>query len=68
MTWLDAQPLKSVIHVSFGSITFMSKDELMEFWHGLVNSKKRFLWVIRPDLVAQKDGEGQDGEGTKDRR
>ena len=32
MTWLDAQPLKSVIYVSFGSITIMPKDELIEFW------------------------------------
>ncbi|CAL5322574.1 unnamed protein product [Camellia sinensis] len=32
---------------------------LMEFWHGLVNSGKRFLWVIRPDLVTGGDGEGQ---------
>jgi hypothetical protein len=46
MTWLDAQPFKSVIYVSFGSITTMTKDVLMEFWHGLVNSKKRFLWVM----------------------
>ena len=31
MVWLDAQPLKSVIYVSFGSVTVMTKDELMEF-------------------------------------
>ena len=71
MVWLDAQPLKAVIYVSFGSITVMTKDELMEFWYGLVNSKKRFLWAIRHDLVTQKDGEGQIPleliEGTKDR-
>uniref|UniRef100_A0A7N2MFJ4 Uncharacterized protein n=1 Tax=Quercus lobata TaxID=97700 RepID=A0A7N2MFJ4_QUELO len=71
MMWLDVQPLKSVIYVSFGSITVMTKEELMEFWYGLVNSKKRFLWAIRPDLVTQKDGEGQIPhelvEGTKDR-
>ena len=47
MLWLDAQPLKFVIYVSFGSITIMTKEELMEFWYGLVNSKKRFLWAIR---------------------
>ena len=58
MVWLDAQPLKSVIYVSFGSFTVMTKDELMEFWYGLVNSKKCFLWAIRPDLVTQKDGKG----------
>nr|POE87077.1 7-deoxyloganetic acid glucosyltransferase [Quercus suber] len=71
MVWLDAQPLKSVIYVSFGSITVLTKDKLMEFWYGLVNSKKRFLWAVRPDLVIQKDGEGQIPvelvEGTKDR-
>ncbi|XP_059458902.1 7-deoxyloganetic acid glucosyl transferase-like [Corylus avellana] len=71
MTWLDAQPFKSVIYVSFGSITSMTKDALMEFWHGLVNSKKRFLWAIRPDLVDGKSGDGQTPaelvEGTKER-
>ena len=39
MTWLDAQPLKSVIYVSFGSITTITKDKHMEFWFGLVNSE-----------------------------
>jgi hypothetical protein len=71
MTWLDAQPLKSVIYVSFGSIAKMTKNELMEFWYGLVNSKKRFLWVIRPDMVDGKDGDSQTPaelvEGTKER-
>ena len=49
----------------------MTKDKLVEFWQGLVNSKKRFLWAIRPNLVIQKDGKGQIPvelvEGTKDR-
>ena len=71
MVWLDAQPLKSVIYVSFGCITVLRKDKLMEFWYSLVNSKKHFLWAIRPDLVIQKDGKGQIPvelvEGTKDR-
>ncbi|KAH7841707.1 hypothetical protein Vadar_033253 [Vaccinium darrowii] len=57
MTWLDVQPAKSVIYISFGSITMMTKDQLMEFWHGLLNSGKRFLWVIRPDSVFGKDWE-----------
>lgn len=55
MVWLDAQPPKSVIYVSFGSMAVMTKDQLMEFWYGLVNSNKRFLWVIRTNLVT---GEG----------
>ncbi|KAK3001910.1 hypothetical protein RJ639_020736 [Escallonia herrerae] len=52
MAWLDAQVSKSVIYVSFGSLTVLSSEQLMEIWNGLVNSETRFLWVIRPDLVA----------------
>uniref|UniRef100_A0A803QSG4 Glycosyltransferase n=2 Tax=Cannabis sativa TaxID=3483 RepID=A0A803QSG4_CANSA len=57
IAWLDSQPLKSVIYISFGSLTVMTRDTLMEFWHGLVNSNKRFLWVMREDMVAGEDGE-----------
>lgn len=51
IAWLDSQPPNSVIYVSFGSITMLTKDELLEFWYGLVNSGHRFLWIIRPDSV-----------------
>ncbi|PSS34511.1 7-deoxyloganetic acid glucosyltransferase [Actinidia chinensis var. chinensis] len=70
MTWLDTQPSRSVIYVSFGSIAMVSRDQLMEFWHGLVNSGKRFLWVVRPGSVAS-EGESQTStelvEGTRER-
>ncbi|XP_057804598.1 7-deoxyloganetic acid glucosyl transferase-like [Salvia miltiorrhiza] len=56
LTWLDSQPLKSVLYLSFGSLATLSRYQLMEFWHGLVNSGQRFLWVIRPDSV---DWEGR---------
>ncbi|XP_059628006.1 7-deoxyloganetic acid glucosyl transferase-like [Cornus florida] len=60
LTWLDSQPSKSVIYVSFGSITIMTREQHMEFWYGLVNSGQRFLWVIRPDFIAAgEDGESQ---------
>lgn len=43
----------------------------MEIWHGLVNSKKRFLWVMRPDIVAAKDNDdripAEVEEGTRER-
>ncbi|XLV00508.1 hypothetical protein S245_014845, partial [Arachis hypogaea] len=58
MAWLDSQPLRSVIYVSFGSITTMTRESLLEFWYGLVNSKMRFLWVVRSDIIA--GGEGKD--------
>nr|WRW51046.1 7-deoxyloganetic acid glucosyltransferase [Uncaria rhynchophylla] len=69
--WLNSQPHKSVIYVSFGSVTIMTRDELLEFWYGLVNSGQRFLWVMRPDSITGKDGESQIPveleEGTKAR-
>ncbi|OMO97359.1 UDP-glucuronosyl/UDP-glucosyltransferase [Corchorus olitorius] len=49
MTWLDLQPLKSVIYVSFGSYLVLKGEELLEFWHGLKSSDKPFLWVLRQD-------------------
>ncbi len=71
MTWLDTQPLKSVIYVSFGSFTVMTKEKHMEFWYGLVNSKKRFLWVLRSNSFAEEHGENEVPtelvEGTKER-
>lgn len=54
MNWLDSQQSKSVLYVSFGSVIVLSKEELMEFWHGLVNSGTLFLWAIRPDLVGDE--------------
>jgi len=54
MTWLESQPLKSVVYVSFGSTTTMTREEILEFWHGLLDSKKTFLWVIRPNMVQEK--------------
>lgn len=57
--WLNEQPLKSVVYVSFGSITTLTRKQLIEFWYGLVNSGMRFLWVIRPDSIVGKHGESQ---------
>ena len=56
LKWLDAQPPKSVIYVSFGSAAVFSKAQLMEIWHGLMNSNVQFLWVVRPNLVSEQDG------------
>lgn len=53
--WLDGQPPKSVIFVSFGSVVPMTMDQLIEFSYGLVNSETRFLWVQRPGLLVGKE-------------
>ncbi|KAJ4836554.1 hypothetical protein Tsubulata_013433 [Turnera subulata] len=69
--WLDRQPSRSVLYISFGSLTILTRDQFLEFWYGIVSSRKRFLWVIRPDSV-KKDGDLEDfpvelEEATKER-
>lgn len=34
----------------------MTRQQLIEFAWGLANSKKPFVWIIRPDLVADDSG------------
>ncbi|KAL9303254.1 hypothetical protein ACSQ67_020517 [Phaseolus vulgaris] len=58
ITWLDHQKAKSVLYVSFGTVVKLSEEQLLEFWHGLVNSLKPFLWVVRKDLMNGKAGFG----------
>ncbi|KNA13884.1 hypothetical protein SOVF_112160, partial [Spinacia oleracea] len=53
--WLNNQPSKSVIFCSFGSQVVITKDQLIEFWQGLVNSGSRFLWIQRPRSVIGMD-------------
>ncbi|KAL2929359.1 7-deoxyloganetin glucosyltransferase [Bienertia sinuspersici] len=52
LKWLDSKKSNSVVYVSFGSITTMTKENLIEFAWGLANSDRHFLWVIRSDIVA----------------
>ncbi|GKV05932.1 hypothetical protein SLEP1_g17880 [Rubroshorea leprosula] len=51
MSWLDSQPLTSVVFVSFGSLVQLTLDQVLEFWHGLTSSGNGFLWVIRSDSI-----------------
>ncbi|XP_027358506.1 7-deoxyloganetin glucosyltransferase-like [Abrus precatorius] len=49
--WLESKEPKSVVYVNFGSLAVLSQEQLLEFAWGLANSKRPFLWIIRPDLV-----------------
>ncbi|RDX75335.1 7-deoxyloganetic acid glucosyltransferase, partial [Mucuna pruriens] len=40
----------------FGTVVKLSNEQLLEFWHGLVNSLKPFLWVIQKDLINIEGG------------
>ncbi|XP_076917204.1 UDP-glycosyltransferase 83A1-like [Bidens hawaiensis] len=48
LTWLDRQPLNSVIYVAFGSFTIFDQLQFEELAHALEDAKRPFLWVVRP--------------------
>ncbi|XP_023759842.1 anthocyanidin 3-O-glucosyltransferase 5 [Lactuca sativa] len=54
--WLDKQPERSVIYVSFGSGGTLSAEQITELAWGLELSQQRFVWVVRPPAGHIKDG------------
>lgn len=68
--WLDKQPKKSVVYVSFGSRTAMSKEQIRELGLGLEASGCRFVWVVKTAVVDTHDNtelEEMLGEGFLER-
>ncbi|XP_048140665.1 UDP-glycosyltransferase 13-like isoform X2 [Rhodamnia argentea] len=55
--WLGDQPVGSVIYVSFGSRTAMSREQIRELGVGLVRSGVRFVWMVKSKKVDQEDTE-----------
>ncbi|XP_047042922.1 UDP-glycosyltransferase CGT-like [Lolium rigidum] len=55
-TWLDAQPERSVVYVSFGSRKALAPEQLGELAGGLEASGFRFLWVVKGAVVDRDDG------------
>ncbi|XP_039130853.1 UDP-glucose:2-hydroxyflavanone C-glucosyltransferase-like [Dioscorea cayenensis subsp. rotundata] len=53
--WLDEQPERSVLYVSFGSRTAMSVEYMRELGVGLVKSGAKFLWVIKMKKVDKEE-------------
>ncbi|KAF8779648.1 hypothetical protein HU200_002397 [Digitaria exilis] len=47
--WLDTQPKKSVVYVSFGSLVTYTKQQVEEILHGLHKCGRPFLWVVRKE-------------------
>ncbi|XP_043690508.1 UDP-glycosyltransferase 88F3-like [Telopea speciosissima] len=47
LKWLDAQPSRSVVFLSFGSRGVFPGKQIAEIAAGLERSGQRFLWVVR---------------------
>uniref|UniRef100_J3M932 Uncharacterized protein n=1 Tax=Oryza brachyantha TaxID=4533 RepID=J3M932_ORYBR len=54
LAWLDRQPERSVVFLSFGSIVVgnHSEKQLKEIAAGLEKSGHRFLWVVRAPIAS----------------
>ncbi|EES09959.2 hypothetical protein SORBI_3005G156600 [Sorghum bicolor] len=67
LEWLDHQPARSVIFVSFGSGGAIPKEEMHELALGLELSRQRFLWVVRsPSYEGTLSDNYYDAESKKD--
>ncbi|CAI8583844.1 unnamed protein product [Vicia faba] len=63
LNWLNTKSNESVLYVSFGSLTRLSHEQLVEIAYGLENSGHDFIWVVRKkDGDEDKDGFLQDFE------
>ncbi|KAL7605692.1 hypothetical protein Lser_V15G19805 [Lactuca serriola] len=62
LKWLNSQPIKSVVFLSFGSVGVFKKRQLKEIAIGLERSKQRFLWVVR----SPPDDENVSNSGGKE--
>ncbi|KAL3724523.1 hypothetical protein ACJRO7_029663 [Eucalyptus globulus] len=60
--WLDTQPAASVVYISFGSISALSKPQKEEMARGLLSTGRPFLWVIKKALIM----DGGDGDGKQE--
>ncbi|XP_049354527.1 zeatin O-glucosyltransferase-like [Solanum verrucosum] len=47
LDWLNKQPPRSVLYVSFGTTTSFSDRQIKELAMGLEQSKQRFIWALR---------------------
>ncbi|TKW22586.1 hypothetical protein SEVIR_4G238500v4 [Setaria viridis] len=66
MEWLDTKPASSVVYVSFGSLATMAREQLDELLHGLEESGRPYLLVVRKDNKAMLAGaEAEMGERLK---
>ncbi|XP_066377882.1 UDP-glycosyltransferase 72B3-like [Miscanthus floridulus] len=68
LEWLDRQPARSAIFVSFGSAGALPKEQMHQLALGLELSGQRFLWVVRSpsDEGTLSDNYYNNAESNKD--
>lgn len=59
LIWLDSQPSKSVVFLTFGSIGRFSGKQLGEIAVGLEKSGVRFVWVVRAPPTDNSAGKAE---------
>ncbi|PON55694.1 UDP-glucuronosyl/UDP-glucosyltransferase [Parasponia andersonii] len=52
--WLNSKPKTTVVYVSFGSMSVLSKPQMEEIANGLLDFGRPFLWVIRKKVQNDK--------------
>lgn len=62
-TWLNSQPVNSVLYVSLGSFVSVSTSQLDEIALGLAASEVRFLWILREQSPRVRDLIGDTDKG-----
>lgn len=60
-TWLDSQPVESVLYISLGSFLSVSREQMDEIIHGVRESGVRYLWVARVDTSHVQEACGEMG-------
>ncbi|KAH7843412.1 hypothetical protein Vadar_016321 [Vaccinium darrowii] len=71
LEWLDKQVPKSVLYISFGTVTSMADEQIKELAIGLELSQQRFIWVLRDadkgDIFAEDVRRAHLPEGYEER-
>ncbi|XP_031405726.1 UDP-glycosyltransferase 13-like [Punica granatum] len=61
-TWLESQPVDSVVYVCFGSKAPMGVAQIQELGKGLVGSGFRFLWALKMKISLVDEYDDHDEE------
>ncbi|KAL5055224.1 hypothetical protein RYX36_035906 [Vicia faba] len=57
ISWLDDQPIGSVVYVCFGSRTALKREQMREIGNGLMRSGYKFVWVVKDKIIDKEEQE-----------